>query len=122
MPKSTGVIMVVISAIWLQSAAPATAQNMLPFDTVPYTSSAVSPYLNLGINQYGVSNYQSLVKPMIEDREALTSQSVNIQRLQQQLRESKLNTNQNESRGKSSKTSAASVRFMHYSHFFNSLP
>src|SRR5882724_5680757 len=109
MPKSIGAIMVVASGIWLQSAVQATAQNMRPFDAVPYTSPTVSPYLNLGINQYGVSNYQSLVKPMIEDREALTSQSTNIQRLQQQLRESKLNSNSNESRGKSSKTSAGSV-------------
>ena len=98
------------------------AQNMFPSNAAPYTSSTVSPYLNLGVNQFGVSNYQSLVKPMIEDREALTNQSINIERLQKQLRDSRPNQSSSNPSAKDPKASAGSVRFMHYSHFFNRLP
>ena len=51
----------------------------------------VSPYLNLlnNINQlYGVPNYQSLVRPLLDQQNAIQRQGSSLQRLQQQLRES----------------------------------
>src|SRR5262245_8030473 len=46
----------------------------------------VSPYLNLlQTNSQGLSNYQSLVKPMIDQQNTLQRQGNSIQRLQQQV-------------------------------------
>jgi len=115
-------MMTVVSAVWFQSATTATAQNARSMNVAPYASPTVSPYLNLGVNQYGVSNYQSLVKPMIEDREMMANQSMNIQRLQQQLRDAKKTPGGSQANGKESRTGARPVKFMHYSHYFNSLP
>src|SRR4029079_6348897 len=53
-----------------------------------YTPSrpAVSPYLNLlNTNRFGISNYQTLVRPLIEQREAAQQNQANIQQLQQQF-------------------------------------
>src|SRR4051812_42151898 len=46
----------------------------------------VSPYLNLlQSNSQGLSNYQTLVKPMIDQQNAIQRQGNSIQRLQQQV-------------------------------------
>jgi hypothetical protein len=46
----------------------------------------VSPYLNLLTrNPAGISNYQTLVRPMLEQRDALAAQAVQIRALEEQL-------------------------------------
>jgi hypothetical protein len=50
-----------------------------------YDRPNVSPYLQLLNSQpSGLSNYQTLVRPLIEEREARARQSVSLQRLQRQ--------------------------------------
>jgi hypothetical protein len=36
----------------------------------------VSPYLNLGVNEYGISNYPSLVRPLLNQRDAQARQAL----------------------------------------------
>ena len=40
----------------------------------------VSPYLNLGVNEYGISNYPSLVRPLLNQRDAQARQAMAIER------------------------------------------
>ena len=72
---------------WLLIAAEARAQAPDPRMPTTYTAPPVSPYLNLGYNQDGSSNYQTLVRPMIAEREGLLRQSANLQQLQKRVRE-----------------------------------
>ena len=39
--------------------------------------STVSPYLNLGVSSNGISNYGSLVRPLLNEREAQAQQAMN---------------------------------------------
>lgn len=70
--------------------------------------SPVSPYLNLGTTSSGVSNYQTLVRPLIEEREALRRQWAALEQINQDLR------------GKSAPPlrQPNAGHFMHYSHYF----
>lgn len=40
----------------------------------------VSPYLNLGVNEYGISNYPSLVRPLLNQRDAQAKQAMAMAR------------------------------------------
>ena len=68
----------------------------------------VSPYLNLGTTSSGVSNYQTLVRPLIEEREALRRQWAALEQINQDLR------------GKSAPPlrQPNAGHFMHYSHYY----
>jgi hypothetical protein len=70
--------------------------------------SPVSPYLNLGTTSSGVSNYQTLVRPLIEEREALRRQWAALEQINQDLR------------GKSAPPlrQPNAGHFMHYSHYY----
>jgi len=46
----------------------------------------VSPYLNLGVNEYGISNYPSLVRPLLNQRDAQAKQAMAIERARIQSR------------------------------------
>ena len=80
-----------------------------------YTAPPVSPYLNLGVNQDGSSNYQSLVRPMLEEREGLLRQSASLQQLQKRFRGAQAAPEQapRDPKGRP-------VR-MYYSHYFTGL-
>lgn len=79
----------------------------------------VSPYLNLITSgQFGVTNYQSLVRPLIDQGSAIDRQGSQLRGVQQQL-----------SQGAGAGAGAAGVRgpstgrgsyFMYYSHFYPS--
>jgi len=51
---------------------PTQAKYYAPIDSRP----TVSPYLNLTNNNVGLSNYQTLVRPLIEEREELIGSGV----------------------------------------------
>jgi hypothetical protein len=78
----------------------------------------VSPYLNLlqGNNQFTtVPTYQSLVKPMIDQQNAIQQQGSSLQRLQGQV-------NSQSVAGPTGRTGTGHVtHFMNYSHFYTRL-
>jgi hypothetical protein len=78
----------------------------------------LSPYVNLGINPNGLSNYQTFVKPMIDDRDALRTQSSNLLQLRQQLGDPRTAKNERGARNEAKPGTQLKVRFMHYSHFY----
>ena len=85
----------------------------------PYSARTVSPYLNLGETSYGVSNYHSLVGPLIDERDAVSRQTATIQRLQRQLRDARESKPAGGSVGPGNTPGASSAgRFMYYSHYF----
>lgn len=68
----------------------------------------VSPYMNLlQSNAFGVTNYQSLVKPLIDQGSAIRNQGRAINQVQQQLYS-----------GAGGAPSGRGSRFMYYSHFY----
>jgi hypothetical protein len=79
----------------------------------------VSPYLNLvGSNQIGsITNYQSLVKPLIEQNSAINRQGNAVRSLQQQVSSGGGGSDRGGGRG----TGHASF-FMNYSHFYYASP
>jgi hypothetical protein len=101
----------------------AAGQNVRSLDTTrpqrqyyaSYASPTVSPYVNLGTNANGVSNYQSLVRPMIEERAALERQALALEQINQRMRgpaarrQPPVNTDAPPGR--------TSVRFMDYSRY-----
>jgi hypothetical protein len=112
----------ILGCAWFLIDARAFGQNTVVI--VPaYGNPAVSPYLNLGVNQNGLSNYQTLVKPMIDEREALSRQAINIQKLQQQIKQTQdANKRVDRKRGDGSSSAQPTARFMHYSHYFGGSP
>jgi hypothetical protein len=75
----------------------------------------VSPYLNLLQNNNqlnGIPNYQSLVKPLIEQRDASQRQGNSLQRLQQQV------NSQGASGAGGQRSTGHHTSFMNFSHFY----
>jgi hypothetical protein len=74
----------------------------------------VSPYLNLlGTNNFGVTNYQSLVRPLINQGNAIQRQGASLGALQQQFR----------SQGyRGGGATGHATFFMNYSHFYGYNP
>jgi hypothetical protein len=87
-----------------------------PSASVPYGTPTVSPYLNLGTTPDGISNYQSLVRPLIDEQEAVARQSAALQRLQRQVRGPREASRGPATEPKSRANSPG--RFMYYSHYF----
>ena len=78
----------------------------------------VSPYLNLiGTNRFGVSNYQTLVRPLIEQREASLQNQANIQQLQQQFQSNQAAAMRRGSTGGVGQTGHPS-RYFTYLHYY----
>jgi hypothetical protein len=93
---------------------PGPAQIRDYYNQTSMPSPAVSPYINLGVNPNGLSNYQTLVRPMINDREAQRAQAGGGQFMAQAGRARVASQTRNSSEARP----RPSVRFMHYSHFF----
>jgi hypothetical protein len=74
----------------------------------------VSPYLNLlNNNSSGVTNYQSLVRPLIQQGNAINRQGNDLNRLQQQV------SSQRASAASNTPNATGHVTlFMNYSHFY----
>lgn len=115
---------------WLLSASTASSQSMRPFDaagpqnarayfTAAYSRPPVSPYVNLGVNANGLSNYQTLVRPLVEEREAIERQGAALDRLNQRMRGAGATGDwrdlEEAAQGARRQTG---VRFMHYSHYY----
>jgi hypothetical protein len=77
----------------------------------------VSPYVNLGVNANGISNYQTFVRPLIEERKAIEQQSEAIERLNQRLNPAAARRGRRDVEGPAARRQPA-VRFMDYSHYF----
>jgi hypothetical protein len=79
-----------------------------------YSRPTVSPYVNLAQrNQYGISAYQTLVRPMLEQQASAERQAM--------LTRSSLATGRNADgarRGDVQRTAARPGRYMNYSHFY----
>lgn len=76
----------------------------------------VSPYLNLLNNNNqlnGVPNYQSLVRPLVEQQDALRRQGNSLQRLQNQV-----NSSYTGSSGGGIRGTGHQSHFMNFSHFY----
>lgn len=82
----------VLAALLAAAISPALADHPTnPARDVFLDRPTVSPYLNLLTrNQFGISTYHSIVRPMMEQREQSRQQSSQIQRMQQQMQESQL--------------------------------
>jgi len=116
--------------LWLLSASTAMAQGIGPyrsaatvgrdaFDRPAYSNSPVSPYVNLGTNLDGLSNYQTFVKPLLDEREARRMQSDTMQPSGRQTRNRR---DARIARGDDSPPNSQSpVRFLHYSHFYGGI-
>lgn len=75
----------------------------------------VSPYLNLLQNNNqlnGIPNYQSLVRPLLDQQSAIQRQGNSLQRLQQQV-----NTQAASGAG-GQRATGHHTSFMYYSHFY----
>jgi len=74
----------------------------------------VSPYLNLtNSNQFGTTNYQSLVRPLVQQGNAINRQGGELNRLQQQV------TSQRAASGQYPPSATGHVTFfMNYSHYY----
>ena len=123
MQKTLLILAVLSGGIWLQLAPTAVAQNQNLYNTynMAYARPAVSPYLNLGINANGLSNYQTLVRPMIDDRDAIQQESNSLQQLRQQLRGGQNGQASRDPRQRNSDRPQEAKRYMNYSHYFGYL-
>lgn len=72
----------------------------------------VSPYLNLLQNdQFGVTNYQSLVKPLVQQGNAINRQGNELRNIQQQISTPR-------GGGYSGSGTGHATFFMNYSHYY----
>ncbi len=123
------IVAIVCGGSWLLAAPAATGQSMkynavTPQNAGRYYSATfarptVSPYLNLGVNANGVTNYQTLVRPLIAEREAIERQSAALDRLNRRIQGAAAAGDWREVEKISRRArSQRGVRFMHYSHYF----
>lgn len=76
----------------------------------------VSPYVNLGFNTNGLSNYQSLIRPMLDSREAATHRTTRIHPARTNVRGA---SQRREIQGPAGPPeSSVSQRFLNYSHYY----
>ncbi len=99
---------------WAQQPTGMNSTPRSPFANTGYNRPTVSPYINLGTNSNGLSNYQTLVKPMIDDRQALERQNAALSQLQRQRGIApQSNPRDADPNGRQG------VRYFHYSHYYN---
>jgi hypothetical protein len=110
----------------LAATSTAAAQSMRPFEpasrsrlnSTMESRPTVSPYINLVNGAGGLSNYQTLVRPLIEEREELNRQWTELDRMNRQMNGMTSSAKRPESGPMGSGNRAAAVRYMHYSHYF----
>ncbi len=123
MIKSTAIVVLAAGICGTMAIGQADGQGLRPFDAPrqnamsPYGTAearpTVSPYVNLTYGSNGLSNYQTLVRPLIEERESLNRQWAELDKISNQL----YGTAAVRPSGPSARRTA-SHRFMHYSHYF----
>ena len=129
MSKSTHMALF-LGGFWLLTASIASGQSPSPFDTVrtqnrrPFSTAVysppVSPYVNLGVNANGLSNYHTLVRPIVADRQMMQRQSDALEQLNQRMRGTAINQAQREL-GETNRGVQPRVRFMDYSRYFGTI-
>ena len=109
---------------WLLLTAVSSAQVARPFDSpsrgryAPAESRpTVSPYVNLTTGG-GLSNYQTLVRPLIEEREELNRQWTALDELNRHVRGTPMTGSSGPNRPGMGARGPSAVRYMHYSHYF----
>lgn len=109
----------VLVALALAGSASAQVGNFYNGHSDNPNGPTVSPYLNLLQNNAilgGPTSYQSLVKPLIEQRNAIQRQGNSLQQLQGQMSNAPYN-------GPSARTGTGhTTRFLNYSHFYSKAP
>ncbi len=131
MPGRLTLLSIVACALCLLAASTAVAQNRATYNSQNgpgrdfYNSRGasnltVSPYVNLGLNANGLSNYQTLVRPMIDQREYSRAQTEQLQQPRPAARSAR-NTREAADASAENANPRASVRFMHYSHFYGGI-
>jgi hypothetical protein len=110
----------VVAALVLLSPAAAPAQNISQYSNI-YQRPTVSPYLNLlNNNQFGISTYQTTVRPQIEEREAIQRNAASLQALQQQFQQGQQALPYSgRGGGRYGSSTGHPTRFMNYSHYYN---
>ena len=108
----------IVLLVWL-AGQPAWGQDGLAgsFSSPYYSRPTVSPYLNLaGRNDFGIANYHTLVRPMLEQQEQARSQgnaSIKNPPLTRQT------ADRTPGRGATGvRTATRTGRYMNYSHFY----
>lgn len=111
---------------WLAATSTTAAQSMRPFDppnrnrlnSTIESRPTVSPYINLVDGTSGLSNYQTLVRPLIEEREELNRQWTELDRINRQMNGLTGAAKRPDSGPMGSGNRSTAVRYMHYSHYF----
>jgi hypothetical protein len=106
-------LMLLVACIILLMLQCLPASGQQPREDVAAPPPTVSPYVNLGFNSNGVSNYQSLVRPMLDSRESTTRRTVPAGRQTSGGPAGRGNS----ARGAAAETGVAR-RFLNYSHYY----
>jgi hypothetical protein len=115
---SRAVLFAAAVAVLVAASASASAQGVAGLYTGRSDNPngpTVSPYLNLLQNNNqlnGIPNYQSLVRPLLDQQNAIQRQGSSLQRLQQQV-----NTQAGAGAG-GQRATGHQTYFMHFSHFY----
>jgi hypothetical protein len=119
MLKSLAIWTISCGGLGLALAAPTFAQGPGAYSVNPYSSPPISPYISLGFNpSNGLSNYQTLVRPLIEEREEMQRQTATLQQLQQQMRQGQIGQATKDPNRQDPKERPWAKHFMHYSHYY----
>ena len=114
----TTTAMLLLGACWFL-ATPAMAELPDPRLATTYSPSPVSPYLNLGYNLNGTSNYQTLVRPMIDGAKACCGRQPRFSSCKRGRRDGRDGVEADSQNATGHPQ--AGVRRMYYSHFYSGL-
>jgi hypothetical protein len=80
----------------------------------------INPFLLMtDAGQTGILNYQTLVQPMLQQRQVMMQQSSSITQLQQQARGAQMSPSKRP--GQNVRDTGHETRYLNYSHYFNSV-
>jgi hypothetical protein len=118
MHRSAVFIFLLASGAWWHMATPAAAQRSAGRLYVAKAAArgTVSPYLNLGYNANGLSNYTTLVRPMLNNREAAARELVEPEQ-RRRMPHAGRDSAEPESAPANSER-GGKRRFLNYSHYF----
>jgi hypothetical protein len=105
---------------WMQVANVARAQspNADRYVANPAMTSTVSPYVSLGVDANGYSNYQTLIRPMLRQREATARQPLPSDPARRSASRMARAARVDQSLAPGARSLKASERFLNYSHYF----
>lgn len=111
-----------LGIFWIASGTSANAQTFGRYTNAGagqnynavYNRPTVSPYVNLGISSTGLSTYQTQVRPMLDEQQAIERQANALEQLNRQVRGS-------DPRVAEWQPGVVKNRFMRYSHYFGTV-